>query len=62
MHQLLRRGLFSFSSIQQILKGYGIINANIVRNLRFFLIYLAFQSFMKADLDTPLEILTPAKI
>jgi phosphoenolpyruvate carboxykinase (ATP) len=52
MHQLLRRGLFSFSSIQQILKGYGIINANIVRNLSVPELYESGLGHTPGDPDT----------
>lgn len=57
MYQLLKRSnLFSFSTIQEILKGHGIINHNIVRNLTLFPFYSVSPSSMKVDSVSPLQI------
>ena len=38
MRQLLTRPLWWIGSTKNLLKNFGIINPNIVRNLRYFLI------------------------
>jgi hypothetical protein len=62
MQQLFRRSLFSFASIQTVLKGYGIINPHIFRNLRSFPSYSASQNSMKVDSASTQPILKPAII
>ena len=59
MMQLLSRRLCWFSVNKNLLKNSGIVNPNIVRNLRYLSIHSAPQNSMRADSTTPLPTPTP---
>lgn len=59
MRKLLTRPLWWIGSTKNLLKNFGIINPNIVRNLRYFLIDSAFLSFMRVGSTIPRPTPTP---
>jgi hypothetical protein len=62
MYRFANKNLFNFCSDKNLLKNFGITNATIVRNLRFFVVYLALLPIMKVELDFYLPIQTQSKI